>query len=374
MAETTDAEVDAAVQAAAAALAEWAGLGGQERARALEAVADALDARAGELVPLADEETALGETRLTGEVARTTGQLRLFAGVLRDGGYADAVASAPGGGIAEIRRVSHPVGPVAVFAASNFPFAFSVAGGTPPPRSPPGARSWSRRTRGTRDLGADRADRHRGPRPGRCAGRVFGLVHGFEAGVRLLTHPAVSAAGFTGSTCAGLELARICAERKVPIPFYGELGAVNPVVVLPGAAASHGEQIASGYAGSLTLGAGQFCTNPGLLFVPAGESALSAAVTDAVGAASGAPMLSERIWQGYEASLAEVEAHPAVTAVAAGTGGEGPWAATPRLFSTTLAEFAADIPVLSRERFGPWPDDHLPVRRGPAAGAGHARR
>ncbi len=370
VAEMTDAEVAAAVQAAAAALPEWAGLGGQERARALEAVAGALDARAGELVPLADEETALGETRLTGEVARATGQLRLFAGVLRDGGYADAVASPPGGGIAEIRRISHPVGPVAVFAASNFPFAFSVAGGDTASALAAGCPVVVKAHEGhpgtsvlTAQIVTEALDRAGAP-PG-----VFGLVHGFEAGVRLLTHPAISAAGFTGSTRAGLELARICAEREVPIPFYGELGAVNPVVVLPGAAASHGEQIASGYAGSLTLGAGQFCTNPGLLFVPADDMALSAAVADAVGATSGAPMLSERICKGYEASLAEIEAHPAVTAVAAGTTGEGPWAATPRLFSTSLTEFAADIPVLSRERFGPaglmitYPsvDDLLPV-------------
>jgi NADP-dependent aldehyde dehydrogenase len=354
VAETADAEVDAAVQAAAAALPEWAGLGGQERARALEAVADALDARAGELVPLADEETALGETRLTGEVARTTGQLRLFAGVLRDGGYADAVASPPGGGIAQIRRVSHPVGPVAVFAASNFPFAFSVAGGDTAAALAAGCPVVVKAHEGhpgtsvlTARIVTDALDQAGAP-----AG-VFGLVLGFEAGVRLLTRPAISAAGFTGATRAGLELARICAGREVPIPFYGELGAVNPVVVLPGAAASQGEQIASGYAGSLTLGAGQFCTNPGLLFVPAGDVALSAAVTDAVGAASGAPMLSERIYKGYEASLAEIEAHPAVTAVAAGTTGEGPWGVTPRLFSASLAEFAADIPVLSRERFGP---------------------
>ena len=129
VAETTDADVDAAAEAAAAALTSWTRLGDEGRARALAAVADALDARAGELVALADEETALGETRLTGEVARTTGQLRLFAGVLRDGSYADPVASPAAGGIAEIRRVNHPVGPVAVFAASNFPFAFSVAGG-----------------------------------------------------------------------------------------------------------------------------------------------------------------------------------------------------------------------------------------------------
>ena len=155
----------------------------------------------------------------------------------------------------------------------------------------------------------------------------------------------------------------------MPIPFYGELGAVNPVVVLPGAAAARGAEIASGYAGSLTLGAGQFCTNPGLLFVPDGDLALPAAIAGAVTASSGGPMLSERIYEGYEAALAEIEAHPAVTAVAAGTTGEGPWGATPRLFRTGLAEFAADIAVLAKERFGPAglmiaypsPDDLLPV-------------
>ena len=161
------------------------------------------------------------------------------------------------------------------------------------------------------NVGGDRADRGRGAGRG-APGWVFGLVHGFEAGVRLLTHPAITAAGFTGSTRGGLELARVCAERDVPIPFYGELGAVNPVVVLPGAASSSAAEIASGYAGSLTLGAGQFCTNPGLLFVPADDVALSAAVTDAVGASSGGPMLSMRILKGYEAALAEIEAHPAV--------------------------------------------------------------
>ena len=241
--ETTDAEVDAAAGAAAAALPEWAGLGPGERARALEAVADALDARASELVALADEETALGETRLTGEVARTTGQLRLFAGVLRDGGYADAVTSPPGGGIAEIRRINHPVGPVAVFAASNFPFAFSVAGGDTASALAAGCPVVVKAHEGhpgTSELTAQIvASALAGA--GAPAG-TFGLVHGFEAGVRLLTHPAISAAGFTGSTRAGVELARICAGREVPIPFYGELGAVNPVVVLPAAAAAAGRR------------------------------------------------------------------------------------------------------------------------------------
>src|ERR1700749_115500 len=129
VAETPGADVDAAVAAAAEAQPAWAALPDQDRARALEALADALDEQAKELVALADEETALGETRLTGEVGRTTGQLRLFAGVLRDGGYHDVAESPAGGGLPEIQRASHPVGPVAVFAATNFPFAFSVAGG-----------------------------------------------------------------------------------------------------------------------------------------------------------------------------------------------------------------------------------------------------
>jgi NADP-dependent aldehyde dehydrogenase len=354
VAETADADVDAAVDAAAEALPAWAALDDEERARALEAIADALDERAADLAALADEETALGQTRLTGEVGRTTGQLRLFAGVLRDGGYADIAASPAAGGIPEIRRVSHPVGPVAVFAASNFPFAFSVVGGDTASALAAGCPVVVKAHEGhpntselTAQLVRDALSKAGAPRG------VFALVHGVDAGLRLLNHPAITAAGFTGSTAGGLALARICADREVPIPFYGELGAVNPVVVLPGAAAQHAADIASGYAGSLTLGAGQFCTNPGLLFVPERDETLRNALADAVSESSGGPMLSGRIHSGYEAALAEIEAHPAVTSVAAGTTGEGPWGATPRLFATTLGEFAADLPVLARERFGP---------------------
>jgi NADP-dependent aldehyde dehydrogenase len=354
VAETTSAEVDAAVAAAAEALPAWAALADEDRARALEAVADALDEHASELVALADEETALGETRLTGEVGRTTGQLRLFAGVLRDGRYHDVAESPAGGGIPEIGRVSHPVGPVAVFAASNFPFAFSVLGGDTASALAAGCPVVVKAHEGhpntsarTAQLAVD-ALAAAGAPPG-----VFALIHGVEAGLQLLRHPTIAAAGFTGSTTGGLALAKIAADRPVPIPFFGELGAVNPVVVLPGAAVQRGADIASGYAGSLTLGGGQFCTNPGLLFVPAQDESLRGAIADAVSESSGAPMLSERIYSGYEAALAEIEAHPAVTAMAAGTTGEGPWGATPRLFATTLEEFAADTEVLAKERFGP---------------------
>src|SRR5579875_243240 len=354
VAETTDAGVDALVAAALAAAPDWgAPSAAARRAAALEAAADALDARAGDLAAIADTETALGGGRLTGEVARTTGQLRLFASVLRDGSYLDAVVSPAAGAAPDVRRIARPVGPVAVFAASNFPFAFSVAGGDTASALAAGCPVVVKAHENhpaTSDLTAKivaGALAAAGAPPG-----TFGLVHGVQAGLRLLRHPGVAAAGFTGSAGGGLALARICAQRPVPIPFYGELGSVNPCVVLPGAAAARPAEIAAGYAGSLTLGAGQFCTNPGLLFVPE-DAGLLAAVAAAVGSSAGGPMLSARIFAGYTEAVAEAAAHPGVTELAAGRPGQGPWGATPRAFQATVQEFAADLAVLARERFGP---------------------
>jgi NADP-dependent aldehyde dehydrogenase len=367
VAETTDAGVDAIVAAAAAAAPAWAS--SSRRAEALEAVADALDERTGELAVIADTETALGGERLTGEVARTTGQLRLFATALRDGGYADAVVSPAVGVVPDLRRITRPVGPVAVFAASNFPFAFSVAGNDTASALAAGCPVVVKAHEGhpvTSDVTAEVVTGALAS-AGAPSG-AFGLVHGVQAGLRLLRHPLIAAAGFTGSTAGGLALARICAERPVPIPFYGELGSVNPCVVLPGAAASRPARIATGYVASLTLGTGQFCTNPGLLFVPE-DAALLAAIAEAVSASSGGAMLSSRIFAGYQEAVAEVAGHPGVTGLAAGQPGHGPWGATPRVFQVTLKEFAAEVALLSRERFGPaglvitYPslDDLLPV-------------
>src|SRR5580692_3528718 len=354
VAETTDAEVDTIVAAALVAAPAWgAGTALAQRAQALEAVADALDDRAGELAAIADTETALGGERLVGEVARTTTQLRMFAGVLRSGSYLDSVVTHADGVIPDLRRINRPVGPVAVFAASNFPFAFSVAGGDTASALAAGCPVVVKAHEAhpvTSDLTAEIVAGALAS-AGAPAG-TFGLVHGVDAGLRLLQHPAIAAAGFTGSTAGGLALARICAERPVPIPFYGELGSVNPCVVLPGAAFARPAGIATGYIGSLTLGSGQFCTNPGLLFVPDDVGLLSA-ITEAVGASSGGAMLSGRIFVGYQDAVAEAQAHPGVTELAAGEPGPGPWGATPRVFQTSLKEFAADLAVLSRERFGP---------------------
>jgi NADP-dependent aldehyde dehydrogenase len=352
IAETTEAEVDVLARVAADSFPQWASRPA-DRARALEAIADALDAHTAELAGLADEETALGAGRLTGEVARTTGQLRLFAGVLRDGGYLDVTVSPEAGAAPDLRRISRPLGPVAVFAASNFPFAFSVAGGDTASALAAGCpvivkahEGHPRTSARTARIVTDAITATGAPRG------VFALVHGVGAGLALLRHPAVTAAGFTGSTVGGLALAKICAERTVPIPFFGELGAVNPVVVLPGAASARAAEIAAGYAGSLTLGAGQFCTNPGLLFVPE-EPSLLPAIADAIRGSAGAPMLSERIFAGYQDAVAEARARAGVSEFASGTPGEGPWGATPHVFRTTLKEFADDIETLSRERFGP---------------------
>ena len=242
---------------------------------------------------------------------------------------------------------------MAVFAASNFPFAFSVAGGDTASALAAGCPVVVKAHEGhpvTSDVTAEvvtAALASAGAPPG-----TFALVHGVQAGLRLLRHPDIAAAGFTGSTAGGLALARICAERPVPIPFYGELGSVNPCVVLPGAAFSRPAAIATGYAGSLTLGAGQFCTNPGLLFVPE-DVGLMSAIAEAVTASAGAPMLSGRIFAGYEDAVAEARDHPGVSELASGQPGPGPWGATPRVFQLTLKEFTADLAVLSRERFGP---------------------
>src|SRR6516225_6329453 len=296
VAETTDAETDAIVASALA-----------QRAAALEAVADALDDRAGELAVIANTETALGGERLIGEVARTTTQLRMFAGVVRNGSYEDAVVTRAEGVIPDLRRINRPVGPVAVFAASNFPFAFSVAGGDTAYELAAGCPVVVKAHEGhpvTSDVTAEIVKAALAS-AGAPAG-TFGLVHGVQAGLRLLRHRDIAAAGFTGSTAGGLALARICAERPVPIPFYGELGSVNPSVVLPGAAFSRPAAIATGYTGSLTLGTGQFCTNPGLLFVPEDVGLLSA-IAEAAGASAGGAMLTGRIFANFQDAVAEAE-------------------------------------------------------------------
>src|SRR6476659_10086109 len=205
VAETTDAEVDAAVAAAVTAAPAWGAF--PRRAEALEAVADALDARVGELAAIADTGTALGGERLTGEVARTTGQLRLFAAVLRDGGYADVAVTPAAGVVPDLRRIDRPIGPVAVFAASNFPFAFSVVGGDTASALAAGCPVIVKAHEGHPVLSAATAEVvHEAPRRADAPAGLFALVHDPDLAREVLTHPALAAAAFTGSIPAGRAL------------------------------------------------------------------------------------------------------------------------------------------------------------------------
>ncbi|WP_431898622.1 aldehyde dehydrogenase (NADP(+)) [Nonomuraea sp. bgisy101] len=335
--ETTDAGVDAAVEAADAAGVAWRTA---SRPEVLEAVAAALEANVDRLWAVADRETALGETRLRGEVARAAGQFRLFADVLRDGGYLEAIISVQ----ADVRRMNRPLhGVVGVFSASNFPFAFSVAGGDTASALAAGCPVVVKAHPAhplTSELSAE-IIRSALPDPA-----LLGLVHGLSAGKRLVQHPDVVAVGFTGSIPGGKAIQALIDEREEPIPFYGELGSVNPVVVLPSAAR---EGLADGFAASLTLGTGQFCTNPGLVFAP-DDADLVASLGAAVAGSNGSAMLSSRIREGY---LQGLERLSKLTLLAEGTQGDGEWAVAPKVFTIDLAAFAAQLPSVAEECFGP---------------------
>ncbi|WKE67811.1 aldehyde dehydrogenase (NADP(+)) [Streptomyces sp. WP-1] len=355
VAVSTARDVDAAARAAARAFPLWSAVPAADRARALDASADALDAARDQLVAVADAETALGQVRLTGEVGRASGQLRLFAEVLRDGGHVQAVLTPadPAAGRPDIRRMRQAIGPVAVFSASNFPFAFSVAGGDTASALAAGCPVVVKAHEGHPATSAAVARVVTGAlREAGAPEGVLGLVAGFEAGVALVNHPAVKAAGFTGSQSGGRALYDLAAARPEPIPFYGELGSVNPVVVLPGAAAERTREIAEGYTQSLTLGTGQFCTNPGLLFVPE-DGALLDAVAAAVGAATTGAMLTSRIRDGYQARVAELDAAADLVPLASGNAGDDSFAVVPRVWRLPLKSFAARLDTLAEECFGP---------------------
>ncbi|NKI42612.1 aldehyde dehydrogenase (NADP(+)) [Streptomyces physcomitrii] len=354
---TSTAAVGAAVEAAAAAASGWARSRPADRARALTAVAGALEAERERLVAAADRETRLGPARLHGELTRTTFQLGLFAteastGALYDVRIDRADPDWPTGPRPELRRYRTALGPVLVFAAGNFPFAFSVAGGDTASawaagcpvvvKAHPGHPELSRLTAGI----VRRALAGAGAPEG-----VFALIEGERAGVEALRHPALRAAAFTGSERGGLALARIAADRPEPIPFYGELGSVNPVVVTEAAARARTREIAEGCAASLTQGAGQFCTNPGLLFLPAEDHGLLAALTAAVGAVPAAPMLGDRFTAGYLDGAGRLAALPGARRLV--WPAEGAPEPAPRLLALDLAAFTAAGRAATAECFGP---------------------
>lgn len=353
---TTGAELETILAAADAAAKQWGQRSAADRAAVLVAAADALDAAAQELLPIAEAETNLPEARLAGELKRTTFQLRLFAELLNDGGYLDARIDHadegwPMGARPDIRRVLEPLGPVVVFAASNFPFAFSVAGGDTCSALAAGCsvvlKAHPGHPRLSAAVGRVTAEALEGA--GAPSG-LLALVYGTQAGRDVLLDPRIRAGAFTGSIQGGRALFDVATSRPEPIPFYGELGSVNPVFVTEAAAIARGPEIVSAFVQSYTMGAGQFCTKPGILLIPAG----STMVAELAAASRPAPakLLNDRIQQGYTASLQSLLEHDAVASLG---GAEDTLASppAPALNVTTAQALLEDPEGLITECFGP---------------------
>ena len=356
-ASTSSNTLDDLAAAAVSAAPVLSAASGEQRAAWLEAVADRLDANSGELIALADEESHLGTPRLTGELARTTAQLRLFSAVVREGAYleatidhADASATPPH---ADIRRLLRPLGPVAVFAASNFPFAFSVAGGDTASalavgcpvivKVHPGHPKLSRLTASLVVSALGDA--------GAPAG-TFALIEGFEEGLALVVHPAITAVGFTGSVRGGRALYDLAVNRSSPIPFYGELGSINPVVITASAVSERGDSLAAGLASSFTMGVGQFCTKPGVVFVPA-DGAFDSALVAAVGTPGSGAMLTQGMADAFASGISSLSSRGDVEVLAAAPASASSGSGSTTVLRTTAAAVLADPSALLEEHFGP---------------------
>ncbi len=357
------AEVDRAAALAEAAFDDYRSRPLAARAAFLEAIADNIEALGDALLARAHAESGLPLARLVGERNRTVGQLRLFARVVRDGHFLHAAidpalpqrqpAPRP-----DLRLMKLPVGPVAVFGASNFPLAFSVAGGDTASALAAGAPVIVKAHGahlGTSEM-VGRAIQHAVHAHGMPEG-VFSLLIGAgrSIGEALVAHPAIKAVGFTGSRQGGLALVAIANRRPEPIPVYAEMSSINPVFLLPGALAHRAEATGQAFADSLTLGAGQFCTNPGLVIATGGpdlDRFLSAAA-QTLRAKAAQTMLTPGIHTAYGQGVARMAAADGVHEVAGGQPAvEQPNAAQARLFVTDAAALRAR-PELLAEVFGP---------------------
>ncbi|QIM18229.1 aldehyde dehydrogenase (NADP(+)) [Leucobacter coleopterorum] len=360
-AEALSPELENIVANATAAAPALAATSPKARAHALVAVADALEAAKASLVEIAMRETGLTDVRLNGEVTRTAVQLRLFADTLVDGSYLDARIDYADPEFAlgvrpDIRRTHVPVGPVINFSASNFPFAFSVMGGDSAAILAAGCPLIVKAHSGHPDLSDATAEVATSAltAAGMPAG-TFQLIHGREAGVAVLKDPRVKAGAFTGSINVGRLLADIAASRPAPIPFYGELGSVNPVFITAAAIEERAVDIASGYLVSVSGSAGQLCTKPGFAFIPEG-SALPEAIQAAAGELSEHRLLDPRIARSFNERREAIVTASGVRPVIEGgirfdEAGHG-WA-TPTIVAVSLEDFRANKEALVEEAFGP---------------------
>ena len=355
------ADVAGACELAEAAFDRYREISLEDRAHFLETIADELMALGDELVVRACAESGLPRGRIEGERGRTVGQLRLFAQVVRDGGWIEAridpaMPDRKPMPRSDLRQRHIPLGPVAVFGASNFPLAFSVAGGDTASALAAGCPVVVKAHPahpGTSEL-AGRAVQAAVRKCGLPEG-VFSLLFGVgnDVGVALVMHPLIAAVGFTGSRAGGTALVRAAFSRPVPVPVYAEMSSINPVYLLPQALANRAAAIGKDFVASLTLGAGQFCTNPGLVLAVAGPD-LDAFLASAAAALSHAPaatMLTPGILKAYQQGIARLSQNGHVETVATGKLQSGPTQGEAALFVTDAAAFVADSELME-EVFG----------------------
>jgi alpha-ketoglutaric semialdehyde dehydrogenase len=357
----TEDQLGKATAAAAEAYPSFSTLHPEIHAGFLEAIAENIEAIGDELIIRAGQETGLPAARLQGERARTIGQLRLFAAVVRQGDFRGvridpAIPERTPLPRADIRQRQIPLGPVAVFGASNFPLAFSTAGGDTASALAAGCPVVFKAHNahpGTGELVGQavvKAVKDFGLHPG-----VFSLVFGPGAsiGQALVADPAIKAVGFTGSQAAGIALMKTAAARREPIPVYAEMSSLNPVFVFAGALKGDIDALAQQYVTAVTGSSGQLCTSPGLLFAPAGEAGdkLAAAVARAVSACSGQTMLTEGIAGSWNTGIEALSSAAGVDLIGKGTDGATKNAPAPTIFGTQVRDFVTNH-VLHEEIFG----------------------
>ena len=352
--ESDHGEVDRTVRASCQAAAALAAMTRLERADLLERIAAAINVAAPALVDAALTETGLPAPRLRGEVARSSGQFRLFADVVRDGAHVEAAidhaGESPAGPLPDVRRMLMPIGPIAVFGASNFPFAFSVLGGDTASALAAGCAVVTKAHPAhplTSQLSIqvlrEALDVHEDAVTG-----VFGMT----AGADLVRHPDIAAVTLTGSLRAARAIQALIDEREEPIPFYGELGSLNPLVILPGAADERPAALADGLHASFTGSGGQLCTKPGLAYIPTGTSGdvVVGRLRELVDDAPAATMLTEGMRDAFSTGIDTLVAAGA-SVIARGDTGEGGGAnAAPVLLTADAADVHGPI---AEECFGP---------------------
>ncbi|MEO7310354.1 MAG: aldehyde dehydrogenase (NADP(+)) [Chitinophagaceae bacterium] len=358
----TAAEIDEAVSKALAAFEIYKSVTPEKKAVFLEAIAEEIMGLGDALIQRAMQESGLPEARLLGERGRTTGQLKLFASLLREGSWVEAVIDTampdrmplPR---ADIRKMQVPIGPVAVFGASNFPFAFSTAGGDTASAlaagNPVVVKAHEAHL-GTNELmaGAIKAAVEKCGLPD----GVFSFVTGPGAttGMQLVTHPGIKAVGFTGSYKAGMAIFKAANERETPIPVYAEMSSINPVLLLPEKIQQDAAAVATMLAGSVTLGTGQFCTNPGLLFLIGGTASESfiSELKDKLAAVQPSTMLNPGVCNNYYESRQKMSAQPGVNTLYLGQRGDATYKGASALFQVSDMDFMSNI-ALQHEVFGP---------------------